>query len=444
MQMQRCDVFQTVGKLHSVRDLLTANLTMALGEMCEIETGFGKKVKAEVIAAYEKQSQLMTFHRSHGLAPGMDVVALNRVVQVPVGLNLLGRVLNGLGEPIDGGEPLQAFKKRMTDSPSPQALERKRITQPLVTGQRVIDGLLTIGRGQRMGLFAGSGVGKSTLLGEIAKFAEADANVADMNVIVLVGERGREVRPFLEDCLGPEGLKRSVVVVATSDETPLMKIQAVRTGLTIAEEFRDQGADVLFFLDSLTRFATAQKEIGLARGEAPGQRGYPSSVLSTLATTLERLGNSQTGSITGLITVLVDGDDLDEPIADAARSILDGHLVLDRQLAQKGRFPAVNVLKSLSRLFREVTSPQQQLAADGIRECLATYEEVAELIQVGLYQPGTSPAVDNAIHRLPAIQKFLHQRIGETSQLNQTTYDMTHLSNLTNDTGSTTLSSDVN
>ena len=285
----------------------------------------------------------------------------------------------------------------------------------MVTGQRAIDGLLTIGRGQRIGLFAGSGVGKSTLLGEIAKHSHAD-----LNVIALIGERGREVLPFLEDALGPKGRERSVVVVATSDEAPLMKIQAARTALTIAEEFREQGANVLFFLDSLTRFANAQRDVGLARGEVPGQRGYPPSVQATMAALLERLGNDQHGSITGLITILVDGDDFHEPIADAARSILDGHIVLDRRLAALGHFPAINVLQSLSRLFREVTSPQHQSAADELRKVLATHEEVAELIQVGLYQAESVPEVDRAIRKLPAVNRFLQQHIGEVSTFSET------------------------
>lgn len=248
------------------------------------------------------------------------------------------------------------------------------------------------------------------MLGEIARHAEAD-----LNVICLVGERGREVLPFLEDCLGEEGRARSVVIVATSDETPLMRIQAVRSAITIAEDFRERGANVLFFLDSLTRLAFAQREIGLLRGEPPGTRGYPPSVQTLLATTLEQLGNDHVGSITGLITVLVDGDDMDEPIADAARSILDGHIVLDRKLAVRGYFPAVNALHSISRLFRDVTTAEHQAAALRIRQLLATYEEMKDLIQMGMYQAGASPAVDEAIEWMPRIKAFLTQQVGQCS-----------------------------
>jgi len=338
------------------------------------------------------------------------VIALGRHVSVPVGLPLLGRVLNGLGQPIDDAGPLTVRHWRPVDQETPSALKRQRITRTLVTGQRVIDGLLTMGCGQRVGLFAGSGVGKSTLMGEIAKHASAD-----LNVICLVGERGREVLPFLEDCLGEAGRQRSVVIVATSDETPLMRIQAVRSAITIADDFRARGANVLFFLDSLTRLAFAQRELGLLRGEPPGTRGYPPSVYTLLASTLEKLGNDDVGSITGLITVLVDGDDMDEPIADAARSILDGHIVLSRKIAARGQYPAVDVLYSLSRLFREVTSREHQQAAQRVRQILATYEDVADLIQLGMYQKGASPQIDEAIHLMPHILAFLKQEIGQSS-----------------------------
>jgi flagellum-specific ATP synthase len=288
-----------------------------------------------------------------------------------------------------------------------------------VTGQRVIDGLLTIGRGQRVGFFAGSGVGKSTLLGEIAKSAEAD-----VNVIALVGERGREVLPFIEDCLGEEGLARSVVVVATSDQTPLMRIKAVLTAATIAEEFRDQGAHVLFFLDSLTRLAIAQRELGLLLGEPPGSRGYPPSVQSLLASVLERLGCGATGAITGLITVLVDGDDMDEPITDAARGILDGHIILSRKIAATGHFPAVDVLPSVSRVFREVTSDEHQQNAQKLRSLLATHAEIADLIQIGAYKTGTSPQVDRAVQIMPAAKRFLQQPVNYKASWQETQEQM--------------------
>ncbi len=390
-------------------------MTASLGEFCEIKDDTGNSYKAEVIAVNDKNCQLMTYQHAAGLSPGMVVYGYGRQFRIPVGEALIGRTLNGLGQTIDGGKTISSRRWRTTVSDAPESFHRSRITKPLITGQRAIDGLLTIGQGQRVGLFAGSGVGKSTLLGEIAKKADAD-----INVIALVGERGREVLPFIEDSLGEEGMAKSVVIVTTSDETPLMKIQAAKSAMTIAEDFRDQGANVLFFFDSLTRFANAQKEIGLSRGETPGLRGFPPSVQSMMASLLERLGNNDRGSITGLITILVDGDDMNEPIADAARSILDGHIVLDRKLAAMGQYPAIDVLRSLSRLYREVTTPQQQQAAQQLRKIMATHEEVAELIQVGLYQKGTSPEVDRAVEKLPEVRRYLAQQIGEFSSFQET------------------------
>ena len=266
-----------------------------------------------------------------------------------------------------------------------------------------------------MGLFAGSGVGKSTLLGEIARNSSAD-----LNVVALVGERGREVLPFVEDCLGDVGLNRSVVVVATSEDTPLMKRQAVQTAISIAEEFRSQGSHVMFFLDSLTRFAHAQRAIGLARGETPGLRGFPASVQTSMAAMLEKLGNDDCGSITGLITILVDGDDLDEPISDAARSILDGHLVLSRSLAAKGHYPAIDVLGSISRVFEEITTAEHQQIGRSTREVMATHAEVADLVQVGLYQPGSSEEIDRCLKLMPVVHQFLKQERGTTVSFTET------------------------
>lgn len=390
--------------------MLTARIPAFIGEVCEIRTSHDERLLAEVVGVQDEISQIMSFHHATGLKPGCEVIGSGRRVSVPVGPSLLGRVLNGLGQPIDQKGPLGVRRWKPVDQDTPAPLRRQRITQPLSTGQRVIDGLLTIGFGQRVGLFAGSGVGKSTLMGEIAKHASAD-----LNVICLVGERGREVLPFIEDCLGEQGRARSVVVVATSDETPLMRIQAVRSAITIADDFRSRGANVLFFLDSLTRLAFAQRELGLLRGEPPGTRGYPPSVFTLLASTLEKLGNDEIGSITGLITVLVDGDDMDEPIADAARSILDGHIILSRKIAARGQYPAVDVLYSLSRLFREITTPAHQAAAQRMRQILATYDEVADLIQLGMYQKGASPAVDEAIQLMPSILAFLKQEIGTST-----------------------------
>jgi len=405
-----------------VQELLTARLPAAIGELCEIRTTQDGRMLAEVVGVRDDLCQIMCFQHPTGLKPGCEVMATGKSVRAPVGPALLGRVINGLGQPIDIPAPLGVKRWKPILRETPPALLRQRITRPLSTGQRVIDGLLTVGCGQRVGLFAGSGVGKSTLLGEIARNASAD-----LNVICLVGERGREVLPFLEDCLGPEGRAKSVVVVATSDETPLMRIQAVRTSIAIADDFRSRGANVLYFLDSLTRLAFAQRELGLLRGEPPGTRGYPPSVFSVLASTLEQLGNDEHGSITGLITVLVDGDDMDEPIADAARSILDGHIVLSRKLASRGQYPAVDVLHSVSRLFREVTTPEHQQAAQRIRQVMATYEEVRDLIQMGMYQKKSSPQIDEAIALLPQILDFLKQSMGKSSEFDRTVAELVRM-----------------
>jgi flagellum-specific ATP synthase len=419
--LRHCDGTRIAGNVLSVQNLIRAGFPAAVGELCEIHLpsthahADAGPLLGEVVASSREESRIMTFMHAEGLRPGLQVVASGRHLRVPVGKSVLGRTLNGLGHPVDDGPQLTGCRYRSVSSHTPGAMRRRPIAKPLVTGQRCIDGLLTLGHGQRIGVFAGSGIGKSTLMGEIAKYA-----VADINVIALVGERGREVRPFIEDCLGPECLQRSVVVVATSDQTPLMRIQAVRTAIEIASSFREQGGNVLFFLDSLTRLAQAQRELGLSRGETPGTRGYPPSVHNLLANTMERLGNDEHGSITGIITVLVDGDDMDEPIADAARSILDGHLVLDRTLAARGHFPAVNVLQSVSRLFREVTTPEHQAAVTVLRRNLMAYDDIRDLIRTGLYQQGTAPEVDEAIRRMPLIESFLKQRPGEHSDWRQT------------------------
>jgi flagellum-specific ATP synthase len=303
-------------------------------------------------------------------------------------------------------------------------MERARVRQPFITGQRAIDGLLTLGQGQRMGIFAGSGVGKSTLLGEIAKGCEAD-----INVIALIGERGREVRPFLDDCLGPEGMKKSVVVLATCDQTPLMRVRASQTATAIADHFRANGQNVLLMMDSLTRLAMAQRELGLALGEPPSARGYTPSVFQVLANTVERLGNAAQGSITGILTVLVDGGDMDEPISDAVRSLIDGHIVLDRRLAERGQYPAVSISQSLSRLSNDVTEEAQQKAARKIREILGTYAEAEDLIRIGAYAKGTSQAVDKAIELRPALLSFLKQNINERTDFEETKNRMQAMAN---------------
>jgi flagellum-specific ATP synthase len=410
----RCDAFRNAGKLRSARGLLRASVPGFVGESCAVQIPGRMPLTAEIVGFDDVESQLMCFDGTDGLQPGLEIIGLGKRRSIPVGAALLGRVLDGIGRPTDGKGPLNVRRWRHETAPAPDPLQRARITDPLVTGQRVIDGLLTIGRGQRVGLFAGSGVGKSTLMGEIAKGAESD-----VNVIALVGERGREVRPFIEDCLGERGMEHSVVVVATSDETPLMRIKSVLTAVTIAEAFRDEGAHVLFFLDSLTRLAMAQRELGLLLGEPPGSRGYPPSVQRILAEVLERLGCGETGAITGLITVLVEGDDMDEPVADTARSILDGHIVLDRALAAEGHFPAVNVASSISRLFRDVTGEQQQHGATCLRSILSTWDANHDLIQIGAYKTGTSQQVDRAVQLMPAVRRFLQQKIDERASFDE-------------------------
>lgn len=410
-----CDGFRIVGKLRSARGVLTARMPGRVGDVCLVRLADEQTLPAEVIGFEGDTVQIMPFRPCEGAEPGCRVIDLRRPYRVPVGHRLLGRVINGLGFPIDDRGALNCHDWRHIHNVTPSALQRPRVTEPFITGQRVIDGLLTCGRGQRVGLFAGSGVGKSTLLGEIARNA-----VSDVNVIVLVGERGREVRPFLEDCLGEAGLRRSVVIVATADETPLMRVRAVSTGIAIADHFRREGKQVLFLLDSLTRMAMAQREIGLARGEPPTARGYTPSVFSLIAATLESLGNSEEGSITGILTVLVDGDDFDEPITDAARSVLDGHVVLSRRLAEKGQFPAVEVGASISRVFRDITQPEQQTAARKVRAILAQYEEVADLIQIGAYQKGSVQRIDRAVDLLPKVHEFLKQPAGSTSSWEET------------------------
>ncbi len=407
--------FRNVGTLRSARGLLRASLPASVGEACRLRLPSGEALTAEVVGFDDRESQLMCFDSQTGLRPGLEIMALGRRRSVPVGRQLLGRVIDGVGRPVDGKGPVRCLASRSEEATVPAAMERIRISEPLTTGQRVIDGLISIGRGQRIGLFAGSGVGKSTLMGEIAKGANAD-----VNVICLVGERGREVRPFIEDCLGVEGMQRSVVVVATSDQTPLIRIKAVLTAVTIAESFRDDGKDVLFFLDSLTRLAMAQRELGLLLDEPPGSRGYPPSVQSLMANVLERLGAGSKGTITGLITVLVEGDDMDEPIADAARSILDGHIVLTRKMATAGHFPAVDALESISRLFRDITNTEHQQYAGKVRNIMATYREMEDLIQIGAYQRGTSPKVDRAIQLMPAVKVYLQQQVGEQSKWEET------------------------
>ncbi|HEX6989414.1 MAG TPA: FliI/YscN family ATPase [Bacillota bacterium] len=385
-----------------------------IGEVCTVRAGEAE-VPCEVVGFREDRVLLMPLGRMDGIAPGAPVLASGERLQVTVGPDLVGRVLDGLGRPMDGRGPLAARLRRPIDNDPPPPLSRPPITEALGVGVRAIDGLLTCGRGQRLGIFAGSGVGKSTLLAMIARNAQAD-----VTVIGLVGERGREVREFVEQDLGPQGLARSVVVAATSDEPPLVRIKAAHTATAVAEYFRDQGADVVLLMDSVTRFAMALREVGLAVGEPPASRGYTPSVFSALPRLLERSGRSHQGSITGFYTVLVEGDDFNEPVTDTVRGILDGHVVLSRDLAQRGHYPAIDVPASVSRLMGSVAGPAQCRAAARLRELLAGYRDGRDLVQIGAYRQGTDPVLDEALRRLPLIDAFLRQGVGEASSLDET------------------------
>nr|WP_308470266.1 FliI/YscN family ATPase [Kineococcus rubinsiae] len=386
-----------------------AGIAAAVGETLWLgEEGAAHRIPAEVVAAEDGRLRCLPLGHLTGLAAGAPAVATRRPTTVPVGPVLLGRVVDALGNPLDGGPPLLGATRAPLHAAPPPALSRQRVSSPLGLGVRALDTLVPAGRGQRFGIFAGSGVGKSSLLSMIAR-----GTAADVSVLALVGERGREVREFLEDDLGPEGLARSVVVVATSDEAPMLRLRAAMTATAISESFRDLGADVVLMMDSLTRVAMAQREIGLSVGEPPATRGYPPSVFALLPRLLERAGPGVVGSITGIYTVLVDGDDHNEPIADSARSILDGHVVLDRKLATAGHFPTIDVLDSVSRVAGRVTTAEQRAMATTLRRVLAAHRDAKELIEVGAYQPGANPDVDAAVAAMPAINAFLRQDIAE-------------------------------
>lgn len=381
-----------------------------MGDICRIYPSTGDSyVEAEAVGFKDQRVLLMPFGGMDGIGFGSRVVSTGQSLQVPVSDELVGRVLNALGKPMDGGGPIHAATYYPVDNAPPNPLSRTRIKDEFPLGIRAIDGLLTVGLGQRLGIFAGSGVGKSTLLGMIARNA-----VADVNVIVLVGERGREVKDFIEKDLGPRGLQKSVLIVATSDQPALLRLKAAMVGTSIAEYFRDKGMKVLLLMDSVTRFAMAQREIGMAVGEPPISRGFPPSVYSILPKLLERSGTSDKGSITGLYTVLVEGDDMNEPIADTVRGILDGHIVLSRALATSNHYPAIDVLESVSRVMKDIVSPEQYEKAAYIKNVMAVYKKAKDLIDIGAYKSGSSPEIDEAIRLNPKINKFLRQGIDES------------------------------
>lgn len=381
----------------------------SVGEICRIESPrHDSSTLAEIVGFRDRHVLLMPLGEIHGIHPGCEVVALGRPLQAPVGAKLKGRVIDGLGNPIDGCGPLQAENYASVNVQPPHPLRRQRIKLPFQTGIKALDTFIPCGRGQRLGIFAGSGVGKSTLLGMMASRAEAD-----VNVIALIGERGREVREFLEKDLDEAGRKKSVIVVATSNDPALARLKGAFVAMTIAEHFRDAGQNVLLMMDSVTRFAMAQREIGLAVGEPPATRGYTPSVFSYLPQLLERAGTGERGSITGLFTTLVEGDDMNEPIADAVRSILDGHIVLTRELAHANHYPAIDVLQSVSRLVRDLTTAEQVELAAKAREAMAVYRANQDLINIGAYPQGTNPLVDRAIQLHAPLNQFLRQNVRE-------------------------------
>ncbi len=388
---------------------------VSIGEMCLIEN-HTRKVKAEVIGFDKNRVLLMPIGDMKGINPGARVVATGKKLTIRVGKELMGHVLNGLGEPLNKENiVLSEFKEVSVIKKPPEAMKRQRISETLSLGIRSIDGLLTCGRGQRIGIFSGSGVGKSTLMGMVARNTEAD-----INVIGLVGERGREVRDFIERDLGKEGLERSIVVVATSDKPALVRFKAAQVTTAIAEYFRDQGKDVLLMMDSLTRVAMALREVGLAAGEPPATRGYPPSVFAELPKLLERTGANDRGTITALYSVLVEGDDFNEPVSDTVRGILDGHIALSRDLASRNHYPAVDILDSVSRVMPDIINEEHQQAAGEIRKMVANYRDSEDLINIGAYEPGSNPEVDKAIAKIDKINKFLQQDTNEKADFKET------------------------
>ena len=385
----------------------------SIGELCYINND-KEQIAAEVVGFRNDKILLMPLDLFAGIHPGSEVIATGRMLNVKVSEDLRGRVLNALGEPLDGLDSIDGKPYFLNNTP-PHPLQRKRIDETLEFGVKVMDGLLTCGVGQRLGIFAGSGVGKSTLLGMISRNSKAD-----INVIALIGERGREVKEFLEKDLGPEGLERSVVVVASSDQPALYRIKGAYTATAIAEYFRDEGYNVMLMMDSVTRFAMAQRELGLAIGEPPATKGYTPSVFAELPKLLERAGASDKGTITGLYTVLVDGDDMNEPIADAVRGILDGHVVLSRKIAMQNHYPSVDVLNSVSRVMKEIIDPEHYDLSQSIKELLATYNDAKDLIDVGAYVKGSNPKIDLAVSKIDQINQFLNQQVYESVSMEDT------------------------
>lgn len=410
--LRRINPIKTVGSVKRAVGLVVESVgpPASVGELCEIAgRDDGRGIPAEVIGFRDNYVLCMPLHKVHGVKLGDRVICRRKQAAVAVGPSLLGRTIDALGKPIDDLGRIQPEGEYPLYPAGTNPLERRNITEPLGTGIRSIDGLLTCGKGQRIGIFGGAGVGKSTLLGMMARYTSAD-----VNVISLVGERGREVRAFIEKDLGEEGLKRSVVIVSTSDQPPLLRIRAALAAVTIAEYFRDRGKDVLMVMDSITRFAMAQREVGLAAGEPPSSKGYTPSVFALLPRLVERAGNFQSGgSITGFYTVLVEGDDMNDPVADAVRSLLDGHVVLSRELAWRNHYPCIDILASVSRLMPDLVPPTITVRAGRIRDWLATYKKAEDMINIGAYVKGSNPKIDIALKKIDSVNAFLAQRYDE-------------------------------
>jgi len=412
---ERIDNVKTIkhfGKVSKVVGMIIESIgpAVSIGRLCNIENiDNDKKVLAEVVGFRDNSILLMPLGPITGITPGAIVTSTSEQLRIPVGMSSIGRIIGGLGHPIDGKGILKTPTTRSINSLPIPALKRKRITEPLHLGIKVVDFVATVGKGQRMGIFAGSGVGKSVLLGMMAR-----GSSADVNVVALIGERGREVREFIERDLGPQGLKNTVVVAVTSDQPALIRIKGAMVATTIAEYFRDQGKDVMLLLDSITRIAMAQREIGIATGEPPTTKGYTPSVFALLPQLLERAGQTEKGSITGLYTVLVEGDDFNEPVSDAVRSILDGHISLSRKLASMNQYPAVDILDSISRLMIDVATKEELEITGKVRELVSVYREAEDLINIGAYVKGSNPKIDEAIAKMNGINNFFKQGIMET------------------------------
>ncbi len=417
---------QYVGKVTKIAGLSVESLgpQVTYGELCHIYMKNGERVPAEVVGFKGNTVILMPIGTLDMIMPGSDVIGTSSAINVKVGDALIGRVLDGLGNPIDKIGPLELDEEAALYREPPNPLDRETITEPIGLGIRAIDGLLTCGKGQRLGIFAGTGVGKSTLIGKIAK-----ESVSDINVIALIGERGKEVREFVENQLGEKGLQKSVLIVATSDKSPLLRLKGAFTAMAIAEYFRDKGKDVMLLVDSITRMAHALREIGLAIGEPPTTRGFTPSVFSTLPKFLERAGHSDKGSITGIYTVLVEGDDFDEPISDAVRGLLDGHIVLSRQYFMKGQYPALDIMGSISRCMIDIVSPEHRKAAESFRRTFAAYKDVEDMVNIGAYKKGGNREIDYAIDMMPKLTNYIKQEVGEESLFEQSIADLTQLFN---------------